>query len=65
MSPRLPPPEVLHLRPQLRPPSEVTRVLQIEVKPGITAAEVTGQGAHLLTRSGGEHDGFNARDVGG
>jgi hypothetical protein len=39
--------------------------LQVEVEPGITAAEVTGAGAHLPGRSGGEHDGFDARDVGG
>ena len=55
----------LHLRPSLRPPSEVTRLLQVEGERALPLQKSPGAGAHLLARSGGEHDGFDARDVGG
>ena len=47
------------------PPFEVTRLLQVEVERALPLQKSPGAGAHLLGRSGGEHDGFDARDVGG
>ena len=47
------------------PPPERTRVLQVEVEPLGGGVRERFYGAHLLVRTGGGDDGFDARDVGG